>query len=272
MGAPLEDEIASLLGQCSAEELSQILAQIGAERPERPPQLAPAPPAHLKAVAAPPSGPPPAHGKRPGGRFVGPASPTGGSQVPSAEQLVPTGQVSFTLEDVQRMLADHSKAVLSEVRRVVAAAPPPLSASAAPLALHAPGDGGVGAGVLAEVLGARDREVAELEARLEELTGQLGAKDQGVEALSADLDRTMREVRHRQLDLEFHQLKLEEKVRTNAEMEQVQRKLAAQVEDASLSARHAALDVETCRTTPRAVRVQGSLPWTLRKNRPGSYM
>jgi len=73
----------------------------------------------------------------------------------------------------------------------------------------------------------------------------------------------MREVRHRQLDLEFQQLKLEERVRSNAELEQQQRHLAVCAEEASLSARHAAIDAAAM--TPRSFRAQGQLPWVLRK-------
>jgi len=85
--------------------------------------------------------------------------------------------------------------------------------------------------------------------------------------LGGELDRTVREVRHKQLDLEFQQLKLEERVRCNAELEQSQRKLTQRVEEASLNSRHAALDVEMCLATPRTLRAQGTLPWTVRKNR-----
>jgi hypothetical protein len=75
-------------------------------------------------------------------------------------------------------------------------------------------------------------------------------------------------VRHRQLDLEFQQLKLEERTRCNNDLEQAHRSLTARVEDANRDSRHAALDVDLGRTTPRSARVQGSLPWMLRKNRP----
>lgn len=123
--------------------------------------------------------------------------------------------------------------------------------------------------VLTQALMERDHEVKELEARLASLQEQLAVKDKRVGDLGVELDGTMREVRHRQLDLEFQQLKLEERVRSNAEMEQLQRNLTARVEEAGLTARHAALDVDISRNmnTPRAMRVQGSLPWTLRKNR-----
>ncbi|CAJ1338993.1 unnamed protein product, partial [Effrenium voratum] len=104
--------------------------------------------------------------------------------------------------------------------------------------------------------------------RLAELQADLSAKDKKVSELGGELDVTMREVRHRQLDLEFQQLKLEEKVRNNAELEQAQRVLTARVEEATLQARHAALEADLGRYTPRgALHAQGTLPWTLRKGR-----
>lgn len=251
----MQADIASLMGQCSVEELNQILAQLEARPQATPPVHAPALP------AAPPSGPPPTHGKRPQG------NPRRVCQAPgvcaSYSAAAQGGQAQpLTHEDVQRMLADHSRTLLSEVRHIVAAGNGQPQAALG-------GGGNVDAGALSEVIGARDREVEALEAQLADLTGSLQAKDATVETLNADMEQALRDVRHRQLDLEFHQQRLEEKVRTNAEMEQVQRKLTAQVEDASLNARHAVLNVETCRT-PRGTRMQGSSPWTVRKNRPGA--
>merc|ERR1711957_556305 len=95
--------------------------------------------------------------------------------------------------------------------------------------------------------------------------GDLASKDKRVADLGGDLDAAMREVRHRQLDLEFQQLKLEERVRSNAELENQQRNLTARVEEASLQARHAAIDAAVM--TPRTMRAQGQLPWVLRKTR-----
>lgn len=160
------------------------------------------------------------------------------------------------------MLAEHSASLLAEVRRLVPDTP--IAVLTAPSALC---EDGIGAASLAKALGDRESEVLALEARLGELRAALTAKDKRMEFLSTNLDATIREVRHRQLDLEFQQLKLEERVRANSELENSQRQLTAQVEEASLTARHAAIDVDACRTTPRAVRVQGSLPWTLRKSK-----
>merc|ERR1719293_314907 len=120
---------------------------------------------------------------------------------------------------------------------------------------------------LTKVLVERDREVKDLELKLAGLQGELAEKDKRVAELGGELDIAVREVRHRQLDLEFQQLKLEERIRSNAELEHAQRILTARAGEASLNARHAAIDLEMCRSTPRSVRVQGTLPWTLRKNR-----
>merc|ERR1711971_720783 len=80
---------------------------------------------------------------------------------------------------------------------------------------------------LTKVLVDRDREVKDLEVKLAGLQGELAEKDKRVAELGGELDIAVREVRHRQLDLEFQQLKLEERVRTNAELEQAQRVLTA---------------------------------------------
>lgn len=150
------------------------------------------------------------------------------------------------------MLREHSAALLAEVRRFVPDAP-----TAAPTALLAPCEDGIGAAALNKALKDRESEAVVLGARLKELRAALTAKDKRMESSSADLDATIREVRHRQLDLEFQQLKLEERVRANSELENSQRQLTAHVEEASLTARHAAIDIDACRTFPRAVRVQG---------------
>merc|ERR1719336_2176087 len=94
-------------------------------------------------------------------------------------------------------------------------------------------------GTLTRTLTERDNEVQALEKQLDELQEVLADKDRRVEELTGELDKTVREVRHKQLDLEFQQLKLEERVRSNSELEQAQRKLTAHVEEASLNARHA---------------------------------
>lgn len=168
---------------------------------------------------------------------------------------------SLGRSDIKDILEEHKANILSEVRRLIPATVAASSAaSSAPLAA-------AGFDVQA-VLAARDEEVMALEERLAGLQHILAEKDKRVADLGNELDVAVREVRHRQLDLEFQQLKLDERVRSNVDLEQAQRALTARVEEAGMSARHSALDVDLSRMTPRGLRVQGTLPWTLRKSRP----
>eukprot|EP00927_Polykrikos_kofoidii_P026496 TRINITY_DN23575_c0_g1_i1.p1 TRINITY_DN23575_c0_g1~~TRINITY_DN23575_c0_g1_i1.p1 ORF type:complete len:426 (-),score=71.52 TRINITY_DN23575_c0_g1_i1:302-1579(-) len=217
-------------------------------------------------------------------RPTAPAPPPGGRRpVPGAKVKrddpappAETSAQSFSMDDVKSLLNQHSALVLDEVRKMLspreAAAQPPQPTQAASDVVHNPIDESVDLDTLTRILTERDKEATELEGRLADLHETLASKDQRVHDLGTELDSAIREVRHRQLDLEFQQLKLEERVRSNAEMEQAQRMLSARVEEATLNARHAAIDIEMCRSTPRSVRVQGSLPWTLRKNRIGGAL
>jgi len=223
------------------------------------PTLAPVPPA-----GRPPSG----GGRRPPPRVVKKADEnTAANGAPLGEATTQGIAAAIPMDDLRRLLEEHSAGVLSEVRKML-----PATGAGAAAGGGVAGGGGSGGdtidmGLLAEALLERDREVQQLEARLTELQAHLASKDKRVAELGGELDQTVREVRHRQLDLELQQLKLEERVRSNAELEQAQRNLSARVEEASLNARHAALDLDLCRATPRAIRAQGALPWTLRKNR-----
>lgn len=296
---PLVTEISSLLDQCTAGELSGILAAIDDGLPatvafakKAGPAAASAPvdpaAAPVGPVIAPPPGPRPSSGARPvpartrTAAQEAPAPPAlaaSPAAVPAtldlACKLAPTPASNsmpgahappaqtFTAEEVKRMLVEHSAALLAEVRRLVPDAP-----TAAPtVAPVAPCEDGIGTVALAKALADRESEAGSLETRLADLRAALMAKDKRMELLSTDLDATVREVRHRQLDLEFQQLKLEERVRANSDLEHAQRHLTAQVEEASLTARHAAIDADACLTAPRALRVQGSLSWTLRKSK-----
>eukprot|EP00747_Dinoflagellata_sp_TGD_P193561 gnl/TRDRNA2_/TRDRNA2_59894_c0_seq1.p1 gnl/TRDRNA2_/TRDRNA2_59894_c0~~gnl/TRDRNA2_/TRDRNA2_59894_c0_seq1.p1 ORF type:complete len:376 (-),score=87.15 gnl/TRDRNA2_/TRDRNA2_59894_c0_seq1:414-1541(-) len=190
---------------------------------------------------------------------------------PPAPPPAATTPQGLTSADMQRLLEEHKISVLSEVRKMVSSSAPAPQAAATTSGYPMPPAAGTMDGfdlaVLTATLSDRDREVKALENRLAELQTHLSEKDKRVAELGVDLDTAVREVRHRQLDLEFQQLKLEERVRTNADLEQQQRNLTMRVEEASLNARHAALDADMCRNTPRSVRVQGSLPWTLRKGK-----
>merc|ERR1712151_426320 len=155
------------------------------------------------------------------------------------------------------MLENHSSNMLVEVRKML-----PY------VGVASNAEGGVDMEMLTKVLTMRDQEVKELEAELASLQAELSAKDRRVADLGGELEVALREVRHRQLDLEFQQLKLEERVRNNTEMEQAQKSLVMRVDEAGLNARHAALDADMGRTMAGTVRVQGSLPWTWRKTRP----
>eukprot|EP00929_Paragymnodinium_shiwhaense_P098854 TRINITY_DN60366_c0_g1_i1.p1 TRINITY_DN60366_c0_g1~~TRINITY_DN60366_c0_g1_i1.p1 ORF type:complete len:273 (-),score=95.92 TRINITY_DN60366_c0_g1_i1:192-1010(-) len=264
---PVVNEIEALLDQCSPEELTNILQAIEGEQAGGVPAEAGAP--VMPRAPVPPAAPPPSSGARrpvPGNLKAQAAAGTGGAEAASGPSL--------GMDDVKAMLDQHSAMVLNEVRKLIPAgtsAEAAYSAPPQPLAVVQPGSDGIDMETLTKVLVDRDNEVKELEAKLAELQDVLSQKDKRLSDLGGELDHAVREVRHRQLDLEFQQLKLEERVRSNAELEQAHRMLTAKVEEANLNARHAALDVELCRQTPRSVRVQGSLPWTLRKNRlPGS--
>jgi hypothetical protein len=282
------DEISALLDQCSQDELASILqaiegdelvtgegqAQVDSTQTTKEKmkrnlvagyrngelqsvfdsfqeEAAPTPfptPAHTDSAMAPvpPSSPPkPGNSKRP---------VPGGYKRAEAEAPVSVGEM-------QRMLEEHSNGILSEVRRLIPTAQPDNAIT------QASQSGVLSLEMLTSILAQRDQEVKSMEDYLAELQGQLQEKDQRVADLGAELEGAFREVRHRQLDLEFQQLKLEERVRTNAELEQAQRNLLAQVDEASLNSRHAALEVDLGRKSPRSARVQGSLPWMLRKNR-----
>lgn len=245
-GAPTPDEIAALIGQCSAEELANILASIEGEADASTPK-----------DPVPPSEPLPAGGGAPRRPLrTKPAAEAPAAEAPAAEAS------GVPMDQIRQMLQEHSAGIVAEVQKSLQGS-------------GVPGDG-LDVHALTLLLSQRDREVQALEAKLAGLNSELSSKDQRMAELSGELDAAVREVRHRQLDLEFQQLKLEERVRSNAELEQSQRALAARVEEAGLQARHAALDAEMgTMGTPRSIRAQGSLPWMLRKSQvlstsPGS--
>lgn len=251
---PAIEEIAALLDQCKPEELNEILASIegaGGVVPELTPQ---------QKAPVPPPAPPPGNARRPVRPGMRPVEgpPAGAPQPPPGPTSASGGGggTVIGMDEIKRILEEHSADVMLEVRKMI----PSISNGAME---------GIDIGTLTQALSERDQEVKNLEARLAALHTDLSSKDKMVLELGQELDTTMREVRHRQLDLEFQQLKLEEKVRNNAELEQAQRVLTARVEEASLTARHAALEADMSQQyTPRGtMRAQGSLPWTLRKNR-----
>lgn len=258
---PLVNEIACLLDQCSPEELNNILEVIengdgctalealnGGEAPGG------------NAEPVPPNGPPPANGnaRRPVPGIK--RSNSGGE-----------GEAVVSVGEMKKLLEEHSAGVLDEVRKMVnfpTEKPAPIVAASKVPASEAELQGSFSLETLTQVLAQRDQEVKGLEANLGELQDRASSKDRRIMELNGELDAAIREVRHRQLDLEFQQLKLEERVRSNNELEQAHRALTARVEDANRETRHAALDVDLSRSLPRTARVQGSLPWMLRKNRP----
>jgi len=269
--SPVVAEIAELLNQCGPDELSSILQTIeggglvgpveNAVADEVPGLVAKATAestGDMKAVRAPPDVKPVPPSQPPPGKGTGrrPAPPTVKRPDPSAK-VSADAVMQVTAADMQKILNDHRADVLQEVRKMIPTAMPPSPAGA----------NGHTMDILVRTLSERDNEVQALEDRLAQLHSVLSEKDQRVTELGLELDTASREVRHRQLDLEFQQLKLEERVRSNADLEQAQRQLTEHVEEANLNARHAALDVDMSRTTPRAIRAQGTLPWTLRKNR-----
>jgi len=221
--SPAVEQIASLLDQCSPDELSVILQAIeGGSLPEDAEQLAADPPtvALMSSHVLPPAGPPPAAtGRRPVHAGVK-------RSAADEEQLA-------TLGEVKQFLDDHS----------------------------------VDLELLAKVLTARDDEVKELERELAAIKDTLASKERHVATLGGELDLATREVRHRQLDLEFQQAKIDEGARSNAELEAAQRSLVARADGASLRARHASLDIDYGKTMMPGsiVHAQGSLAWSMRK-------
>jgi len=258
-------EVADLLDQCSPEELQDILKALEGGSLSSPRTNATTAPLSIQNYQpttqlprgqaqnpVPPAKPPPATSGRqpPNKRLVEEVlRDVGGSSEPA----------QLTRDEIKALMEQHSVNVVNEVQRL-------LSSTELQSVSQRHGDT-IDVGTLARGLTERDCEVQALEKQLDELQIVLAEKDRRVEELTGELDKTVREVRHKQLDLEFQQLKLEERVRSNSELEQSQRKLTAHVEEASLNARHAALDMDMSLATPRALRAQGSLPWTVRKNR-----
>jgi len=247
------DEIAALLDQCSPDELDNILKTIDGDLYAEPIGQSPETAASTPQVV-PPTGPPPSGGRRPAP--VGLRRTENTSESKSVEQ---EEEPMISMSEAKQLLDEHSANLMEEVRKTL----PYLGAVRTM-------EGGVDMEMLTNVLAMRDQEVKELEAELAQLQTKLSSKDRRVFDLSGELDVALREVRHRQLDLEFQHLKLEERIRSNAELDQKQKGLLMRVEEAGLNARHAALDIEMGRTASgaSAVRLQGSLPWTVRKSRP----
>lgn len=265
------DEIANLLDQCSPEELIGILHTIendsfdrpiddGFDRPsDQPPtaEIAPTSPTS-SAIAnclegysskssnlAPsrPVGPPPdATNRRP----VHMAVKRGTDAADGTPEL--------SLSEAKKLLENHS----AEVCKMMPCVDSSNNCGGETIDLEC----------LTKVLAARDEEVKDLEVRLTSIQAELSTKDRRVADLGSELDLAIRQVRHRQLDLEFQHLKLEEMVRANTDMEQAQKQIISRAEEASLNARHVAIDTDASRILQGLNRVQGSLPWTVRKGRP----
>jgi len=188
-----------------------------------------------------------------------PAPSTAGAP---AEVAVP----AVTLSQLRGLLQDYSANMLAEVHQLLLQ-PDSSPPSEAPWASTETLD----MQLLASTLVDRDRQVRQLEEQLAGLQAELAHKEQRVAHFDEELAEATRLLRHRQLDLELQQLRLEERVRSNAELEQAQRTLSTRVEEVHWSARHAAIDLQLAPMTPRSLRAQGSLPWMMRKTRsPGA--
>lgn len=258
----MQAEIAHLLNQCSPEELERILRELesgdGTDGAEGADCATPreTPPRAASTWSGPPPSPQPPPQRRVASTAATAAS---GSEVvyapvpPAAPP--PAGGVRRPAPSVAKR---HSAAP--------APAPAPCAAGASGgvvgpevAALAA----GVGTEALGQALAERDREAACLEARLAELHGTLAAKEQRANSLSTELEDVVRQVRHQKLDLEFQMLKLEERLRSNAEAELAQRACEARPQRSTED-----LSLGMCRGLPAAspitMRLQGSLPWTLR--------
>lgn len=267
-----------LLDQCSPEELQDILKALeSGSLSSAPAMTAPLseqslepsiqPPRAQAQNPVPPANPPPAAaGRRPSNKRMTDEvlRDVGGSSQPA----------QVTRDEIKALMEQHSENVVYEVQKMMSSTGMKM---AVPTSTELQSFGSTSMsqqhgdtfdlGTLTRTLTERDNEVQVLEKQLDELQDVLADKDRRVEELTGELDKAVREVRHKQLDLEFQQLKLEERVRSNSELEQAQRKLTAHVEEATLNARHAALDMDMSVATPRTLRAQGSLPWTVRKNR-----
>lgn len=170
--------------------------------------------------------------------------PPGGA-MPPAPCALP--EPAVTQAELKQILEQHTATVLSEVQRLL----PALAQQA--------GGSELDPSTLTDLLVQRDEEVRQLEEELRELQGILASKDQRVAQLDADLAVAVREKKHRQLDVEFQHVRLEERLRGNAELEASQRVILAQLEEswgASASPTH-------------VHRLQGALPWTVRNKKPG---
>lgn len=262
MDSQTVDEIAALLDQCSSEELENILATVSAGEDENmmePSGQPPEPPVGSSPQVVPPSGPPPPSG----GRRPAPAglrrTEATNERTESAEQEM---EPSITMSEAKQLLNQHSVNLMAEVGKVL----PYIGAVT---------DGGVTVDTLTQILAMRDQQVKELETELGQLQAELAAKGRRVSDLTGELDMALREVRHKQLDVEFQQLKLEERIRGNAELELKQKGLLMRVEEAGMNAKHAALDVEMGRPVMGAgaarLQLQGSLSWMVRRNRPIAF-
>lgn len=260
------DDIASLLDQCSPEELIGILHTIENDGFDRPIDRLPT--AEITPTSPTSSAVECLEGYSSTSANLSPSRPVG--PPPDATNRRPVhmavkrstdaadGTPELSLSEAKKLLENHSATVSAEVCKIMPCADSSSNCGGDAIDLEG----------LHQVLAARDEEVKDLEVRLTSIQAELSTKDRRVADLGSELDVAIRQVRHRQLDLEFQHLKLEEMVRANTDMEQAQRQIVSRAEEASLNARHAAVETDTGRILQGLNRVQGSLPWTVRKGRP----
>jgi len=264
---PGVSEIAAMLDHCTPEELSGILRSIhsgsaaGEADEQRPGRRTGSPQRPPPMTPTPPSGPAPASsGRRPPPPSGRPGSSRGGH----AQRLTYDGEAvlatGITMSEVQDTLRENVKGVLREVHHM-------KTSSASQVAPRPQGDDVLSVELLSKAFMERNSEMERLDSEYSAMRNELLVQDTFIAELSNELEMTLREVRHRRLDLELHQLKLEERIRSNAELEQIQRNMSTRIEELGVVARHAELAAASCSSScspSGVVRAQGSLPWTLR--------
>eukprot|EP00746_Dinoflagellata_sp_MGD_P006361 gnl/MRDRNA2_/MRDRNA2_112400_c0_seq1.p1 gnl/MRDRNA2_/MRDRNA2_112400_c0~~gnl/MRDRNA2_/MRDRNA2_112400_c0_seq1.p1 ORF type:complete len:418 (-),score=114.67 gnl/MRDRNA2_/MRDRNA2_112400_c0_seq1:71-1324(-) len=177
-----------------------------------------------------------------------------------------------TLDTILQLMKDQHQSVVAQVQWVASMSMPSTE-------------------YLTGVLSQKDEDIAKLQAKLDHLRAEVQAKDDRIENQSLELNECIQSCRHWLVDLEFHKQKLDESMLLNAALEDANKNLEAEIDNASQQVKHASLDVEhagglsrTPIVTPRGISIgwggysgiqtgycgipmQGSVPWVFRKHR-----
>merc|ERR1719428_2499276 len=98
---------------------------------------------------------------------------------------------------------------------------------------------------LLKVISDMDRTIGSLHAQIAEFERQLVDRNAQSQSLDERINGAQLECKHLQLDVEFHQQKLEEIHLKNQEMEDIQRRLIMDLEEKYQKLRHASVDMST---------------------------